>query len=208
LPIDRVFTLKGFGTVVTGTLWSGTLKPGIELVILPRGIKARIRGLEVHDQKVERALAGQRVAVNLAGVGTEELKRGDVLVTPGSFDAVLRLDVAIDLLAEAKPLKQRQRVHFYLGTAEVLGRAVLLEDQTLEPGKSGLARILLESPVVAAPKDRFVIRSYSPMVTIGAARSSSLPGSSTHQEGRACQNPAEKARRHLGRLDRGRPGEP
>jgi len=179
LPIDRVFTLKGFGTVVTGTLWSGTLKPGIELMILPRGIKARIRGLEVHDQKVERALAGQRVAVNLTGVGTEELKRGDVLVTPGSFGAVLRLDVAIDLLAEAKPLKQRQRVHFYLGTAEVLGRTVLLEDQTLEPGKSGLARILLESPVVAAPKDRFVIRSYSPMVTIGGGEVVQLAGAQT-----------------------------
>ena len=179
LPIDRVFTLKGFGTVVTGTLWSGTLKPGIELMILPKGIKARIRGLEVHDQRVERALAGQRVAVNLTGVGTEELKRGDVLVTPGSYEAAIRLDVALDLLAEAKPLKQRQRVHFYLGTAEVLGRAVLLEDQALEPGKSGLARLLLESSVVAAPKDRFVIRSYSPMVTIGGGEVIQLEGAQT-----------------------------
>ena len=179
LPVDRVFTLKGFGTVVTGTLWSGTLMPGIELMILPKRIKARIRGLEVHDQKVERAIAGQRVAVNLAGVGTEELKRGDVLVAPGYFDEVLRLDAVIHLLAEAKPLKQRQRVHFYLGTAEVLGRVVLLEDQTLEPGKSGLARILLESPVVAAPKDRFVIRSYSPMVTIGGGKVIQLAGAQT-----------------------------
>lgn len=167
LPIDRVFTLKGFGTVVTGSLWSGTLKSGSDLSILPRGIKVRIRGLEVHGQRVEGALAGQRVAVNITGVGVEEVQRGDVLVTPASFEAALRLDCAIDLLADAKPLKQRQRVHFYLGTAEVLGRVVLLEDSTLEPGKTGLARFLLESPVVAAPRDRFVIRSYSPMVTIG-----------------------------------------
>lgn len=176
LPIDRVFTLKGIGTVVTGTLWSGTLHTGSEILILPKGIKARIRGLEVHGQKTEKALAGQRVAVNLASVGTQDLKRGDGLVTPGAFFADTRLDVQIELLEQAKPIKQRQRVRLHLGTAEALCRVVLLENQTLEPGKRALARLMLESPVVAAPNDRFVIRTYSPMMTIGGGEVIQLGG--------------------------------
>lgn len=176
LPIDRVFSIKGVGTVVTGTLWSGTLETGAELLVLPKGVKSKVRGLEVHGKKLKEAFAGQRVAVNLANIETQELKRGDALVSPGAFFADTRLDAQLELLEQAKPLKQRQRVRLHLGTAEALCRVVLLEDQTLRPGNKGLVRLLLESPVVAAPNDRFVIRMYSPMVTIGGGEVIQLGG--------------------------------
>lgn len=167
LPIDRVFTVAGFGTVVTGTLISGLIKEGDVLELLPQGTATRVRSLQVHKVRVDAARAGQRVAVNLAGVDREAVSRGDVLVTPGAFNASQLLDARIFLLPTARPLKNRGRVRFHLGTAEVMGRVVLLDRDELSPGASCYAQLLLEEPVVAAPQDRFVLRSFSPLQTIG-----------------------------------------
>lgn len=167
LPIDRVFSLPGFGTIVTGTLWSGTIKVGSEVEIQPEGLKSRARSLQVHGRPVDRAQAGQRVAVNLSGIEVEDVHRGSVLVEPGQWQPALRLDVSLKLLPEVKPLKHRQRVRFYLGTKEAFGRVVLLDREELEGGATAFAQLLLEEPVVAAPRDRFILRTYSPLETIG-----------------------------------------
>lgn len=167
LPIDRVFSLPGFGTIVTGTLWSGTVNVGGELEVMPEGLRTRARGLQVHGRTVERAQAGQRVAVNLSGIEVGDVRRGSVLVEPGLWPPVLRLDVSLKLLSGVKPLKHRQRVRFYLGTKEAFGRVVLLDREEVEGGATALAQLLLEEPVVAAPRDRFILRTYSPMETIG-----------------------------------------
>ncbi|MGB9886085.1 MAG: selenocysteine-specific translation elongation factor [Moorellales bacterium] len=171
LPIDRVFSVRGFGTVVTGTLWSGSLKPEQTATILPQGLSVRLRQLQVHNQPVAEAFAGQRVACNLAGVEVGQIERGNVLVSPGSFRPTTRLDAEVRLLAEAeRELRHAQRVRFYLGTAEVTGRVLLLDREELLPGETGLAQLVLEGAVVAARFDRFVIRSYSPLVTLGGGR--------------------------------------
>ncbi|MDN5347990.1 MAG: selenocysteine-specific elongation factor [Clostridia bacterium] len=167
LPIDRVFSISGFGTVVTGTLWSGTIRPGEEIEILPQGLRNKVRGLQVHGETVKEAKAGQRVAVNLVGVEVQDIKRGNVLVEPGFFTPTQRLDASLRLLKDVPSLANRTPVHFYLGTSEVLGRVILLDKDELKGGDSGLVQILLEGPVVAARGDRFVIRSFSPLVTIG-----------------------------------------
>lgn len=167
LPIDRVFSLAGFGTIVTGTLWSGTIKVGSEVEIQPEGLRSRARGLQVHGRPVDQAQAGQRVAVNLSGIEVEDVYRGSVLVEPGLWQPALRLDVSLKLLPEVKPLKHRQRVRFYLGTKEALGRVVLLDREELEGGATAFAQLLLEEPVVAAHRDRFILRTYSPLETIG-----------------------------------------
>lgn len=167
LPIDRVFTITGFGTVVTGTLWSGSIKTGDMLEIQPGNLQVRVRNVEVHGQKVEMAKAGQRVAVNLAGVETSELSRGCTLLTPGSLSPSYRIDIQLHLLASAPEMEHRQRVRIHLATAEVLGRVVLLEGDTLAPGETAFAQLQLEEPLVAGKQDRLIIRSYSPMYTIG-----------------------------------------
>lgn len=167
LPIDRVFSITGFGTVVTGTLWSGSIKAGDMLEVQPGELVVRVRNLEVHGQKVEIAKAGQRVAVNLAGVETAELSRGCTLLTPGSLSPSYRVDIQLHLLASAPEMEHRQRVRIHLGTAEVLGRVVLLEGDTLVPGQTAFAQLQLEEPLVASKQDRLIIRSYSPMQTIG-----------------------------------------
>lgn len=168
LPIDRVFTMTGFGTVVTGTLLSGKLQEGEEIEILPSGLTSRVRYLQVHGQKVKEAQAGQRVAINLAGLEVNQIQRGDVLLSPGVWQPTRYLDVRLHLLASApKALANQARIRFHLGTDEVMGRVVLLDKQELEPGESGFAQIRLERPVVASRQDLFVIRSYSPMTTIG-----------------------------------------
>lgn len=167
LPIDRVFTVAGFGTVVTGTLVSGTVNEGDTLTVLPQGITGRVRSLQVHKRKTRSARAGQRVAVNLAGVEREAVRRGSVLATPGAFRATQRLDARVFLLPTSRPLKNRARVRFHLGTAEVMGRAVLLDRDELAPGAFTYAQLLLEEPVVADRQDRFVLRSFSPLETIG-----------------------------------------
>jgi len=168
LPIDRVFTMTGFGTVVTGTLWSGRIRLNDSLQILPQDIPVRVRTLHVHNQKVEEALAGQRVAVNLQGVDTSDIHRGNVLVAPGFLRPTYRISGNLHLLKNSpRPLKNWARVRFHLGTDECLGRVVLLEHDELQPGEHGYVQIVMEEPVVCTKGDRFVIRFYSPVTTIG-----------------------------------------
>ena len=167
LPIDRVFSLKGFGTVVTGTAVSGSVAQESQVEILPAGLKAKVRGLQSHGRSIERAFAGQRVAINLQGIQKEELKRGDVVVEPGLFSPTHAVDAKLILLKEAPPLKNRTRVHFHLSTSEVVGRIILYDREELESGGSSYCQIRLESPVVAVSGDRFIIRRFSPVDTIG-----------------------------------------
>jgi selenocysteine-specific elongation factor len=170
LPVDRVFTIGGIGTVVTGTLWRGTIRPGDSLSILPEGRSVRVRQVQVHDEPVAAAVAGQRVAVALHGAGREEIARGDWLVATDRFLATDILDARLTLLSSApKPLPTRTRVRVHLGASETLARVVLLQGGTLAPGASMLAQLRLEGPVVAVPGDRIVLRAYSPSPTIGGA---------------------------------------
>jgi selenocysteine-specific elongation factor len=168
LPIDRVFTVKGFGTVVTGTLISGRLAVDEKVEVYPRGVQSKVRGLQVHGHAVDQASAGQRTAVNLQGVERAAIERGDVLAPAGTLVPTLLLDGAFELLEDApRPVKTRDRVRFHAGTQEVMARVLPVGRAELEPGQSAHARFRLESPVVALPGDRFVVRSYSPIVTIG-----------------------------------------
>ncbi len=168
LPIDRVFTVKGFGTVVTGTLTAGTFGVDDKVEVYPRGVQSKVRGLQVHGTGVERASAGQRTAVNLQGVERAAIERGDVVAPPGSLVPSLLADATLELLPDApRPLKARDRVRFHVGTQEVMARVLLVDRATLEPGQVSYGRFRFEAPVVALPGDRFVIRSYSPIVTIG-----------------------------------------
>lgn len=168
LPIDRVFSVTGFGTVVTGTILSGRVALGDTVEVMPQGLLSRVRSLQVHGQKVEQARAGQRTAVNVTGLEVDEVKRGSVLSTPKSLTPSYRLDIRLLLLKSApKPLKNRTRVRMYLGTDEILGRVRLLDREELETGEEAYAQLELEEQVVAGKGDRFVIRSYSPMRTIG-----------------------------------------
>ena len=170
LPVDRVFSVEGIGTVVTGTLWSGSVRVGDTLELLPQGRPVRVRQTQVHDHPVVAATAGQRAALAIHGAGREEISRGDWLVTPGRFRASHLLDVRVRLLADApKPLGSRTRLRFHLGASEILGRAVLLDRETLVPGDEAWVQLRLESPAVAAWGDRVVIRSYSPAATIAGA---------------------------------------
>ncbi len=169
LPIDRVFSLKGFGTVVTGTLVGGEVAVGDELEVLPRGGRARVRGLQVHGETVERAPAGTRTAVNLGGIEIEELHRGQVMAAPGTLRATSMLDVEISLISSARPLADGARVRVHLASAEVLARVRLLGPERLEGGSSALGQLRLESPAVAGRGDRLVLRSYSPADTVGGA---------------------------------------
>ncbi len=170
LPIDRVFPVEGIGTVVTGTLWSGTVRTGDALTLLPSGKQVRVRQVQVHDRTVEEALAGQRVALAIHGVPRESVERGDWLATPGRFQSSHLLDVELTLLPSApKPLGSRSRLRCHLGASEILGRAVLFDRDTLAPGESSWAQLRLEAPATASAGDRIVIRSYSPALTIAGA---------------------------------------
>jgi len=168
LPIDRVFKVVGFGTVITGTLWSGALKVGDTLEVLPTGAKVRVRNLEVHKDKVETAMAGQRVAVNLQGIEAADLERGYVLATPGFITPTFRIDTSLRLLSSSPwTLRNWHRIRFHLGTDECLGRVVLLDRDELNAGEEAYAQIILELPIVANKHDRFVLRFYAPVTTIG-----------------------------------------
>jgi len=168
LPVDRVFTMKGFGTVVTGTLISGDVRVGEEVEILPTGITAKVRGIQVHNQSATMAEAGQRTAINLQGVEKATISRGDVLSRPHMLKPTNRLDVFIEYLSHNdKKLKNRSLVRFHAGTNEVIGRTILLDREEMEPGSRGYAQLILESPIVAMSGDRFVVRSYSPVTTVG-----------------------------------------
>jgi len=170
LPIDRVFSIEGIGTVVTGTLWNGAIRPGDALTILPSGRAVRVRQVEVHDQAVDLARAGQRTAVAIHGVDREDVARGHWLTTPERFRATEILDVRVSLHPSAeRPLATRARVRVHLGASETMGRVVLFEGESLEPGRDALAQLRLESPIVPIPGDRVILRSYSPALTIAGA---------------------------------------
>ena len=167
LPIDRAFSMKGFGTVVTGTLVSGALKAEDEVELYPLRKRARVRGLHSGGKSVARATAGQRTAVNLAGIEREEIERGMVLAPPRVFEPTKRLDARVTLLDSARPLKNRDRVHFHQGTAEAIADVVFVSGSALAPGESALAQLRLDHPVLLLPGDRFILRQFSPVVTIG-----------------------------------------
>jgi len=167
LPIDRVFAMKGFGTVVTGTLISGTLRADQEIELLPLDRRLRIRGLHSGGRAVAQAEAGQRTAVNLSDIAVADIERGIVLAAPGLFRATQRLDARLSLLPSARPLKRRARVHFHQGTAETIADVAILGANQLAPGQSALAQLRLDSPVFMLPGDRFIIRQFSPVETIG-----------------------------------------
>ena len=180
LPVDRTFTVKGFGTVATGTLVSGTIETDMTVETQPVGRRLRVRGLQVHGEMVPTAKVGQRVAVNLSGAGIDSLARGDVLVRSGELKSTRCLDVTLELVPGNPVLKHGSRVRFHCGTSEVMARVSLaaltdagpryVEFGALESDREGYARIRLEEPVPLTRGDRFVLRAYSPMVTIGGGR--------------------------------------
>jgi selenocysteine-specific elongation factor len=167
LPIDRAFVMKGFGTVVTGTLLAGRIDKDAEVEIYPLGRRVRVRGIEVHNASAQAALAGQRTAVNLPGVEAKEISRGMVLAPPGLFQPTARLDCRLELLPAARPLKSFARVHFHCNTSETIAEVVLLDRKELEPGSSAFAQLRLSDPGVFMPRERFIIRQFSPVTTIG-----------------------------------------
>jgi selenocysteine-specific elongation factor len=168
LPIDRVFTMKGFGTVVTGTLFSGTIQKEDEMEVFTGGRKVRVRGIQVHGRPAGVAVAGQRSALNVAGASTEDLARGMILAPPDTFSATRRLDVQLRLLSSApRALKNGARVHFHCQTMETIAGVRLIDKSQVSPGETALARLLLPQPALLLPGDRFIVRQFSPVVTIG-----------------------------------------
>jgi len=167
LPIDRVFTMKGFGTVVTGTLVAGTIRKEDELEVFPVGKRVRVRGVQVHGESADQAVAGQRTALNLAGVTVKDLARGMMLAAPETFQPTTRVDTRLALLPSAKPLKHGARVHFHAYTMETIAEARMLDRKQLKPGDEQLVHLRLAEPSLLLPGDRFILRQFSPVVTIG-----------------------------------------
>jgi selenocysteine-specific elongation factor len=167
LPIDRVFSMKGFGTVVTGTLLSGTIGKDADLEVFPGGRRVRVRGVQVHGAAAEQAIAGQRTALNLAGTATDNLARGMTLMHHGVFHTTLRANVQLSLLPSAKPLRDRARVHLHVHTSETIAEVAVFGGKPLQPGQSGFAQLRFREPLLVLPGDRFIIRQFSPVVTIG-----------------------------------------
>ena len=171
LHLDRIFSLTGFGTVVTGTLIDGRLKTGSEVELSPHGRQGRIRNLQSHQEMIETASPGSRVAVNLGGINRDQISRGDTIILPGSYEPARVLDVSIDVLADVgKPLKHNQEVKFFLGAAQCMARLRILGADQIEPGQSGWAQLVLDHPVTAARKDHYIIRQASPPRTVGGGR--------------------------------------
>ena len=170
LPVDRVFTISGAGTVVTGTMWSGTAAKDDPVEVYPGGRTGRLRGVQVHSESVTKAQAGQRVALNIAGLDTDDISRGDVIAAPGSLTVTDRFDARLTYLGfpgSDKPLESGTRMHVHHGTREVLGRVLFMDAEELTPGSSGLVQIRLEEPLAPRYGDRFIVRSYSPVYTVG-----------------------------------------
>src|SRR5206468_3534255 len=168
LPVDRSFSIKGFGSVVTGTLIAGTIREGDEVTVLPRGTTARVRGLEVFNQPTSTAHPGQRTAVNLQGVEAGAVARGDLLTNPGVLGPSHLLDVELEVLPGSDAtLRDMARVRFHHGTLEVMARVKLLEREAVPPGGRAFAQLRLETSVASLPGDRFILRRYSPPITIG-----------------------------------------
>ncbi|WP_319588411.1 selenocysteine-specific translation elongation factor [uncultured Desulfobulbus sp.] len=168
MAVDRVFSMKGFGTVITGTSLSGRIETGAELTFYPGGLTAKIRGIQVHGQDVGLVEAGHRTAINLQGIEKEQINRGDMAATPGSLIASTLLDAEFHCLRSARnELKNRTQVRVHLGTREIVGRILLLESDTLTPGETTRIQLILQEPAAVWPGDHYVIRSYSPITTIG-----------------------------------------
>ncbi len=167
LPIDRIFTMKGFGTVVTGTLVSGTIHKEEELEVFPTGKRVRVRGTQVHGESADQAIAGQRTALNLAGVTTEDLGRGMMLAPGHTYQSTSRMDVLLSLLPAAKPLKDGARVHFHAYTMETIAEVRLYGTKQIKPGEESYAQLRLSVPTLLLPGDRFIVRQFSPVITIG-----------------------------------------
>lgn len=168
LTIDRVFSVSGFGTVVTGTVISGRVNEGESVELYPSGVVTKVRGIQVHEKPMKFAEAGQRCAINLSNVKVDEVSRGDVLSRENVMVSSMMIDCYLYYLSSAdKPLENRQRIRLYHGTSEILARVVLLDKEELKPGESGYVQFRLEKPLTSQRNDRYVIRSYSPMITIG-----------------------------------------
>ena len=171
LPVDRVFTIDGFGTVVTGTLMEGSIHPGDEVMVYPEERLTRVRNLQVHNEAVTEALAGQRTAINLQGMKKEEMERGCVLARPGSLEPTKLLDVRMELFKDTeRTVLNGSRVHFYSGSSQSVAKVVLLDRDALEKGDSCYCQLRLEEPVAVRRNDRFIIRFFSPLITIGGGR--------------------------------------
>jgi selenocysteine-specific elongation factor len=171
LPIDRAFSMQGFGTVITGTLVAGRIRVEDDLALVPGDKSARVRGIQVHGQKRDEAVAGERTAVNLGGLDVADISRGQALTSPNSLTMTRRVDAVVDLLPSAKKLKHGARVRFHQGTTEALGRvSVAGVHAEIAPGASAAVRVRLESPVAVTRGDRFVLRAYSPSITIGGGQ--------------------------------------
>ncbi|MBU0544755.1 MAG: selenocysteine-specific translation elongation factor [Proteobacteria bacterium] len=168
LPVDRVFTMKGFGTVITGTLISGRIQVGDMIMIYPSGITSKVRGIQVHNESVNEAVAGMRTAINFQGLEKSSVNRGEVVSTPGALISSYMIDVSVHFLKSNKrPVKNRTRVRFHTGTSEILGNLVLLDREELLPGEDAVAQLRLDAPIAVVKDDRFVLRSFSPVRTIG-----------------------------------------
>jgi selenocysteine-specific elongation factor len=168
LPVDRVFTMKGFGTVITGTLISGHVQVGDTVMLYPSGITSKVRGIQVHNQSVTKAETGMRTAINFQGLEKAVVNRGDVLSNPGALKPSYMIDVSFNYLnSNKKPIKNRTQVRIHTGTSEVLGILILIDREELLPGDTCIAQLRIDSPVAVIKDDRFVIRSYSPVRTIG-----------------------------------------
>ncbi|MGM0454262.1 MAG: selenocysteine-specific translation elongation factor [Thermodesulfobacteriota bacterium] len=168
LPIDRVFSMKGFGTVITGTLISGSIATGEQIMVYPSKITSKVRGLQVHDQNVSESEAGLRTAINFQGIDRQTVNRGDVLARPDTLINSYMLDVELHLLeSNERPIKNRERVRCHIGTSQLPCHIVLIDREALEPGDSAIVQIRLETPVACMRDDRYVIRSYSPVRTLG-----------------------------------------
>ncbi len=168
LCVDRVFSRRGFGTVVTGTALSGQIQVGQAVTVYPEALKAKVRGLQVHGQEVEKAASGTRTAINLQGLNRQDISRGDVVASPGAIFPSRRLDAWVRLLNTApRELKNRVEVHLHVGTTEAMARIILLEAETLKPGSAGLVQLILADEIACLPGDHFVLRALSPLVTIG-----------------------------------------
>lgn len=168
LPVDRVFSMSGFGTVVTGTIISGSVREGEQVEIYPSKVLCKVRGIQINDEQVKKAEAGERCGINLSNVKTNSISRGDVISIENLMEPSLMVDCKLHYLKSAqKPLENRQRIRFYHGTSEIIGRVVILDKNEVIPGKDSYVQFRLEKQLTSQRKDRFVIRSYSPMNTIG-----------------------------------------
>jgi selenocysteine-specific elongation factor len=206
LPVDRVFAMKGFGSVVTGTSISGRTSIGEDLRLYPSERVAKVRGIQVHSEGVDTVEAGHRTAINLQGAETDEISRGMVLATPGSLDGNYMLDCELMyLFSNTRPLKHRARVRVHIGSAELIGRVSLLDCDELAPGTDTIIQLLLENPVACWPGDRYVIRSYSPVATIGGG--AVLGNQSPRKRKRLTEKDREYNRGVFGTLLQGDPEE-